>query len=245
MTDYYADGRLLQAKNALVGFDVAAWALDRVELRRSGRVLDAGCGWGRFSQPLLARAPDVDLACTDLRPGMVASCRANVPGAGFAAADVERLPFAAATFDLVLANHMLYELVDPRAAIAELARVVSPDGAVMATTYADRPVPLLSFHRRALAAVGLPAPTEPSASFSLENGEPLLRTAFASVEVHTIDVAEPVDVDAITAVYERTGRFTSVGTTELLDAFRREAESAVGEWSTTTWTMFVARQPTL
>jgi SAM-dependent methyltransferase len=249
VTEYYRDGRLLQAKNELAAasFDVAGWALDHLDLTGVHRALDAGCGWGRFAGPLLERAPRIELVCTDLEPGMAATCRSNVATASVTAADVERLPFASSSFDLVLANHMLYLFDDPRRAVAALARVVRRDGIVAATTYADREVPLLTFHRRALGVIGRSVNAEEPSSFSLANGAAVLGSAFESVHVETFDVVEPVDPVAMTAIYENTGAFAAVGTAELLDAFRLEVERAVTDdpdlATTTTWTMFVARRP--
>jgi SAM-dependent methyltransferase len=48
-------------------------------------------------------------------------------------ADVLELPFAA-SFDVVIANHMLYLVADPARALAELARVLRPGGRLHAST---------------------------------------------------------------------------------------------------------------
>jgi ubiquinone/menaquinone biosynthesis C-methylase UbiE len=48
--------------------------------------------------------------------------------------DVQKLPFADESFDIVVANHMLYHAPDPDRAIAELSRVVRTDGVVLTAT---------------------------------------------------------------------------------------------------------------
>jgi ubiquinone/menaquinone biosynthesis C-methylase UbiE len=70
--------------------------------------------------------------------------------AAFVVADARRLPFAPQSFDIVMANHMLYEFTDVAVPIAELARVLRPGAQLLATTYSDLTrVPLIEFHRLA------------------------------------------------------------------------------------------------
>jgi SAM-dependent methyltransferase len=57
--------------------------------------------------------------------------------ATYAVANVEALPFADESFDVVLANHMLYDVGDRPTAIAELARVLVPGGVLHAATNGD------------------------------------------------------------------------------------------------------------
>ena len=57
-----------------------------------------------------------------------------VRGARSAGASVAALPFAAGTFDAVLAMHMLYHAPDVTAAVVELRRVLRPGGVVLAST---------------------------------------------------------------------------------------------------------------
>lgn len=249
---YYASGEDLKEKNRLAtehGFDIAAVVLDQLDLARPLAVLDAGAGWGRFAAPLTTRLrPGSTLVCADVSPGMVASCRETVgASAAFIAADVRRLPVGAGRFDLALANHMLYELDDVPAAIDELRRVLRRDGTLVATTYADDPdVPLLRFHRTALASVGVDSEPDPSSTFSLENGAALLGVAFTSVVATTVEERTRVDPDALTALYRRTGRYLMAPVHDgLAAAFHAAAVAAVrrspGLETVTSWAIFVAR----
>jgi ubiquinone/menaquinone biosynthesis C-methylase UbiE len=49
-------------------------------------------------------------------------------------ADASALPFHEASFDAVLASHMLYHLPDPRDGVAEIARVLRPEGTAIVAT---------------------------------------------------------------------------------------------------------------
>jgi len=63
---------------------------------------------------------------------MTARARAKAAARGvavrFEEADAERLPFASASFDLVISRHLLWTLPHPEAAIDEWIRVLRPRG---------------------------------------------------------------------------------------------------------------------
>jgi ubiquinone/menaquinone biosynthesis C-methylase UbiE len=111
----------------------AAW--DRMfALAVGGRdglaALDIGCGTGFLSLELAARGHWV--TGIDFAPQMLALAKEKATGAGaairFEEADAENLPFAPASFDLVITRHVLWTLPHPDAALAEWIRVLRPGG---------------------------------------------------------------------------------------------------------------------
>jgi SAM-dependent methyltransferase len=105
------------------------------ELERGyGRSLEIGAGTGYFSLNLLQAGVVRDATCTDISPGMVARLSANARALGLtvktARADAESLPFADASFDLVLGHAVLHHLPDLRRAFAEFHRVLRPGGRI-------------------------------------------------------------------------------------------------------------------
>lgn len=96
---------------------------------RGGRFLDVGAGTGATGAWLAERG---ELVASDFMPLALELNRERHEAAGFVAADVNLLPFATGSFDVVLCVTVLchQSIPDPQAAVAELARVVRPGGIV-------------------------------------------------------------------------------------------------------------------
>lgn len=94
----------------------------------AGRLLEAGCGVGRFTAPLRAHPLTASLAAFDLSQAAVTEAHRRGCRADYAVADVMALPYAAAEFDAVLFFDLLEHLAWPERALFEFARVVGPGG---------------------------------------------------------------------------------------------------------------------
>jgi SAM-dependent methyltransferase len=125
------------------------------------RSLEIGAGTGYFSLNLLRAGVVGEATCTDISPGMVATLGRNATRLGLqvrtARADAESLPFADASFDLVLGHAVLHHLPNLRRAFAEFHRVLRPGGRIV---FAGEPSRLgdriASYPKR---GAGLVAPT--------------------------------------------------------------------------------------
>jgi ubiquinone/menaquinone biosynthesis C-methylase UbiE len=107
------------------------------DLPRFERALEIGAGTGYFSLNLLKAGVVGHATCSDISPGMMATCKANGERLGLAdrletvVTDAERLPFADESFDLVLGHAVLHHLPDLDQAFREFERVLRPGGVVV------------------------------------------------------------------------------------------------------------------
>jgi ubiquinone/menaquinone biosynthesis C-methylase UbiE len=155
---------------------------DRIEAGDDASVLEVGCGVGELWRENADRIPDGwRLVLTDRSPGMIAAALGAAPSADLAVADVQALPFEDASFDVAIANHVLYHVPDRPRALAELARVLRPSGRLYAATVGRGHLEEI---RRLLALASSDAWWPHSAErFGLETGPPQLEERFEHVHV--------------------------------------------------------------
>jgi len=165
------------------------WVLDRVAWRGDERVLDVGMGPGTYFEALQTRVPRGQIVGGDLSLGMVrkAARHAFRGSAVLFNGDVQTLPFPAHTFDVVLANHMMYHVPDIAHALNEIHRVLKPNGILIAATNSQ--FNMLEFDQLMARAYGLlgavstsdAALSQISQRFELENGPVHLHRHFFAV----------------------------------------------------------------
>ncbi|MFG1817093.1 class I SAM-dependent methyltransferase [Kribbella sp. NPDC049174] len=121
-------------------------------------VLDVACGRGAV---LLAAARGAgSLTGVDVSPGMIELAAADLRAAGLAGVDLqvmdaERMTFADASFDAVVAAFALFFLPDPERAAAEFRRLLRPGGVVAVSTWAEDD-PRWAWEDDLIAAAGTP-----------------------------------------------------------------------------------------
>jgi SAM-dependent methyltransferase len=93
--------------------------------------LDLGCGEGRVARDLAELGHTV--TGVDTSPTLLAAAREADPDGTYRLADAAALPFADASFDLVVAYNTLMDVDDLPGAVREAARVLEPGGRLMLT----------------------------------------------------------------------------------------------------------------
>ena len=118
--------------------------LDLIKLQPAV-ILDAGCGTGNAQPALRARYPQARVVALDMALTMLQQARNRTstswlkslfkqPPAGVCA-DIEQLPLASGSVDLVWSNLALQWMNDPEKAFAEFHRVLAPGGLLMFSTF--------------------------------------------------------------------------------------------------------------
>ncbi len=129
---------------AVLQREVADRMLERMELIHlfPERILDIGAGTGYCSQALLQRYRQAEIISADLSEGMVRQAAARGSfwqrwrrRQRFAVADMEQLPLADASVDLVFSNLTLQWCSDLGQTFRELHRVLRPGGLLMFSTF--------------------------------------------------------------------------------------------------------------
>jgi SAM-dependent methyltransferase len=162
------------------------WLAARVVWPEHGDVLEIGCGSGLLWASIGPLLPHLRLTLTDLSEGMVSAAaeRAgdlpNIEIAAALACEAEHLPFDDGSFDVAVANHMLYHVPDPGQAAAELARVLRPDGVLMAATNGPRHLAAIS--ELQMEVYGRSPHGLADRRFGKLNGAEVLGASFASVQ---------------------------------------------------------------
>jgi SAM-dependent methyltransferase len=182
----YADSSKLEDRRAIYRyreprFDLVEAVLDLVAVPVGGRVLDLGCGPGVYLAASRAREPLRRQVGVDLSVGMLDEARHRLADAAhLLAADAVALPFDGASFDGVLANHMLYHVPEIGQAVAEVRRVLCEGGTFLAVTNSIRHFE--EFDALLAQVAGRGGWWRPSHRFTLENGGEHLERCFDDVQ---------------------------------------------------------------
>jgi ubiquinone/menaquinone biosynthesis C-methylase UbiE len=207
--EQYANDANLQARIALharfaTNPGWTQWLFDREAPPAGARLLDLGCGPATLWRANRERIdPTWSLTLADASAGMLDAARLELGGgATYVVADAQELPFAAGSFDVVLANHMLYHVADRPRALAEIARVLVPGGTFHASTIGRG-------HLAELMAL-MPhwGAGEYAEAFGLEAAPGRLEDLFADIRVERFDCALAVtEVEPVLAYIRSSERY--------------------------------------
>ncbi len=167
--------------------DFVEWALERVRWRGDEKVLDLGCGRGTYYDKINSLLPDVSYIGLDLFIGMLEHHPAKERTLN---SDAHWLPFASGSFDVVMANHMLYHVPNIDHAISEVKRILKPNGVFLATTNSNFTMPeIAALMQKATSLINRNVDEnwgydEIQKPFSLENAGPQIARHFYSVVRH-------------------------------------------------------------
>jgi ubiquinone/menaquinone biosynthesis C-methylase UbiE len=169
------------------------WVFEQFALAEDSRILELGSGPGHLWQKNLDRIPPrCQITLSDFSEGMLQEAKNNlVHSAGrfsFQIIDAQSIPFEDASFDVVIANHMLYHVPDRACTFSEIRRVLQPQGRFYAATNGEAHLQEI----RDLVQRCFPFSANRKRSensFSLENGVAQLAPWFSHVEMRCYEDA--------------------------------------------------------
>lgn len=166
------------------------WVFDQISAPAIAQILEVGCGTSKLWQENLYRIPPGwQVTLTDQSAGMLQQSQANLGEQQtrftLRQMDVQSIPYPDATFDVVIANHMLYHVPDLPTALSEIRRVLKPGGYLYAATNGQHHMQEL----RDLVRIIVPDAFawQTTMQFRLEDGNDWLAPYFAQVELRRFD----------------------------------------------------------
>lgn len=116
------------------------WIYEQCQITEGMKILELGCGNGRLWIENKAKLPaDCEIILSDISEGMIRDvCREQSlqdDRFSFAAFDCHAIPYEDASFDLVIANHVLFYCKDVDRVCSEVGRVLKPGGRFVCGTY--------------------------------------------------------------------------------------------------------------
>ena len=165
--------------------DFPEWVLEHVDAKPGDLVLDIGCGPGAYHAKLVKRGARAVVGI-DTSPGMVAATQQQANASGLPVVAVEasadKLPLPDASYDVAMANHVLFLVDDVPTALREIRRVLKPTGHAALTTNARDHCPRLhELHRAAAEQLGYRPVDRVIARFNLDHLS-LVQQVFSHVE---------------------------------------------------------------
>lgn len=161
------------------------WLFRQMPLKPGMSVLELGCGNGALWLENLKRVPsEIHILLSDSSEGMVREVQRRLSADqrfSFQTIDMNQIPFPDQSFDLVIANHVLFYSNDLNHTLKEIRRVLKPEGVLAASTYGEKHMKEITelvqeFNPEIrLAAENL------YEQFGLENGEAILKPYFRNV----------------------------------------------------------------
>ncbi len=163
------------------------WLYEQCGIEDGMRILEIGCGNGALWSENVNRLPmGISVILSDISEGMIRDARRGIINDkgifSFESFDCHELPYKDESFDIVIANHLLFYCDDIDRVCREAKRVLKKGGVFVCSTYGTNHMKEItelvqSFDARiTLAAKNL------YDVFGLENGEDILERTFSEVE---------------------------------------------------------------
>ena len=116
------------------------WIYEQCQITEGMKILELGCGNGRLWIENKAKLPaDCEIILSDISEGMIRDVRREQSlqddRFSFATFDCHAIPYEDASFDLVIANHVLFYCKDVDRVCSEVGRVLKPGGRFVCGTY--------------------------------------------------------------------------------------------------------------
>ncbi|MCR5735180.1 MAG: class I SAM-dependent methyltransferase [Lachnospiraceae bacterium] len=183
------------------------WITSLYAIGEGMKVLELGCGTGSMwagKEGLIKKCGQLILS--DFSEGMLEQTRETLrgyEGIEYRVIDIQDIPYADGSFDVVIANMMLYHVPDLQKGLREVRRVLKPGGRFYCATFGENGI--MEYIYGLFEDHGVEA--SPNHAFTLQNGSEILSQVFD--EVKRYDYKDALEVtkldDMADYVYSLTG----------------------------------------
>lgn len=161
------------------------WLFSNLHLKSGMKVLELGAGNGALWSQNIDKVPaGVNIILSDISEGMLADAKNGIgdkPEFQYAVIDAQKIPFADNTFDLVIANHMLFYCDDISKVLSEIRRVLKPGASLVCSTYSKRHMREITDLVQNFNSNIVLSSTNLYERFGLDNGKQILSRFFSNV----------------------------------------------------------------
>lgn len=169
------------------------WIYHNCKITDGMRILEIGCGDGTLWNENMAKLPqNISAVLSDISEGMLRDVRRRIGSDSrfsFQAFDCHRIPFVSDSFDLVIANHVLFYCDDIAKVCREVSRILVPGGRFLCSTYgASHMQEITALVQEFDSRIQLSGDAL-YARFGLENGAELLAPYFSEISTQLYDDA--------------------------------------------------------
>ena len=158
------------------------WIFSNYKIIKGMKVLELGCGTGdmwKGHEDLMKACSK--LVLSDFSEGMLENAKTNLgdnSNVEYRVIDIQDIPFEAESFDVMIANMMLYHVPDMERGLSEVQRVLKNGGAFYCATFGEHGI--MEFLSKVLNAYGVE--DNVNKNFTLQNGKEILEPFFSDVQ---------------------------------------------------------------
>ncbi|WP_198567329.1 MerR family transcriptional regulator, partial [Lactobacillus crispatus] len=164
------------------------WLFSNLHLKPGMKILELGAGNGAlWSQNIAKVSKNVTIVLSDISEGILADARKTIgdhPQFQYSVFNAQKIPFADNTFDLVIANHMLFYCDDIPKALQEVRRVLKSGATFTCSTYSQKHMHEITDLVQNYNANIVLSSTNLYERFGLDNGRQILQPYFKDISCH-------------------------------------------------------------
>jgi len=164
------------------------WLFRHLKLKPGMKILELGAGNGALWSQNLDKLPQgLTIVLSDISEGILADAKNEIGDNSefqYVVFDAQKIPFADNTFDLVIANHMLFYCKDIPKTLKEVRRVMKPGASFECATYSKKHMHEITDLVQEFNPEIVLSSTNLYDRFGLDNGEKILAQYFNEILCH-------------------------------------------------------------